>query len=56
MSFHYPLYAIWADGAENGPLSGQCGYLSERGDEWVRDGKLQPRSTTLLYSPNFPKN
>ena len=31
-------------------------HLSERGDEWVRDGKLQTRSTTLLYSPNFPKN
>ncbi|MDE6300899.1 MAG: sulfatase-like hydrolase/transferase, partial [Muribaculaceae bacterium] len=30
-------------------------HLSERGDEWVRDGKLQTRSTTLLYSPNFPK-
>lgn len=31
-------------------------HLSERGNEWVRDGKLQTRSTTLLYSPNFPKN
>ncbi|MDE6826079.1 MAG: arylsulfatase [Paramuribaculum sp.] len=30
-------------------------HLSERGEEWVRDGKLQTRSTTLLYSPNFPK-
>lgn len=32
MSFHYPLYAIWAEAAENGPLSGKCGYLTERGD------------------------
>lgn len=30
-------------------------HLSERGEEWVRDGKLQTRTTTLLYSPHFPK-
>lgn len=30
-------------------------HLSERGEEWVRDGRLQTRSTNLLYSPNFPK-
>lgn len=29
--------------------------LSERGDEWVRDGKLQTRTKTVLYSPNYPK-
>lgn len=30
-------------------------HLSERGDEWVKDGKLMTRENTLLYSPNFPK-
>lgn len=29
-------------------------HLSERGEEWVKDGKLQTRSSTLLYSPNYP--
>lgn len=28
-------------------------HLSERGEEWVKDGKLQTRSSTLLYSPNY---
>lgn len=31
-------------------------HLSERGEEWVRDGKLQTRSKTMLYGPNFPKD
>ncbi len=30
-------------------------HLSERGEEWVRDGRLQTRTSNLLYSPNFPK-
>jgi arylsulfatase len=30
-------------------------HLSERGDEFVRDGKLMIRKKRLLYSPNFPK-
>ena len=29
-------------------------HLSERGDGFVKDGKLVQRSETLLYSPNFP--
>lgn len=30
-------------------------HLSERGDEWVRDGKLQTLGRKVLYSPNYPK-
>lgn len=30
-------------------------HLSERGEEWVKDGKLVTRQNTLLYSPNYPK-
>lgn len=30
-------------------------HLGERGDEWVKDGKLQTRTKTVLYSPNYPK-
>jgi arylsulfatase len=30
-------------------------HLSERGEEFVRDGKLTIRKKRLLYSPNFPK-
>ncbi|WP_042366371.1 arylsulfatase [Bacteroides neonati] len=30
-------------------------HLSERGEEFVKDGKLVVRKTTMLYSPNFPK-
>jgi len=29
-------------------------HLSERGDEFVKDGKLQVRKETMLYSPNYP--
>ncbi len=29
-------------------------HLSERGDEWVKDGKLQKRERTVLYSPDYP--
>ena len=29
-------------------------HLSERGDKWVKDGQLQKREKTLLYSPNYP--
>lgn len=29
-------------------------HLKERGDSFVRDGQLQTRAQTLLYSPNFP--
>lgn len=31
-------------------------HLKERGEEWVKDGKLVTRKTTMLYSPNFPKS
>jgi len=31
------------------------GHLSERGEEFVRDGKLAIRKKRLLYSPHFPK-
>ena len=30
-------------------------HLSERGEEWVKDGKLVTRKSTLLYSPNYPR-
>lgn len=29
-------------------------HLSERGESFVKDGRLVVRTTTLLYSPNFP--
>ena len=29
-------------------------HLKERGDEFVKDGKLQVMKRTLLYSPLFP--
>lgn len=29
-------------------------HLSERGESFVKDGKLVVRTTTLLYSPNYP--
>jgi arylsulfatase A-like enzyme len=31
-------------------------HLSERGDGFVKDGKLVFRTETLLYSPNFPSS
>lgn len=31
-------------------------HLSERGPEYVKDGKLQVLKRTILYSPLFPKN
>ena len=30
--------------------------LSERGEGYVKDGKLVVRKSTLLYSPNYPKS
>ena len=30
-------------------------HLSERGEEWVKDGKLVIREKAQLYSPNYPK-
>lgn len=30
-------------------------HLSERGEEWVKDGQLVVREKTMLYSPNYPK-
>lgn len=30
-------------------------YLSERGEEWVKDGCLVVRKKTMLYSPHFPR-
>lgn len=31
-------------------------HLQERGEEWVKDGKLVIRKKSLLYSPNYPIN
>ncbi|WP_246223030.1 sulfatase-like hydrolase/transferase [Draconibacterium halophilum] len=31
-------------------------HLSERGEGFVKNGKLVQRTETLLYSPNYPKN
>ncbi len=31
-------------------------HLSERGEGFVKDGKLVRREKTMLYSPNFPKD
>ncbi|MDR2914492.1 MAG: arylsulfatase [Tannerella sp.] len=31
-------------------------HLSERGDSFVKDGQLVVRTSTLLYSPNYPEN
>ena len=31
-------------------------HLSERGDGFVKDGKLVVRQNTMLYSPNYPKS
>ncbi len=31
-------------------------HLSERGDGFVKDGKLVVREETMLYSPNYPKD
>ncbi|EJX03360.1 choline-sulfatase [gut metagenome] len=30
-------------------------HLSERGEEWVKNGQLVVRKSTLLYSPNYPQ-
>ena len=30
-------------------------HLSERGEEWVKDGKLVVRKGVMLYSPNYPE-
>lgn len=30
-------------------------HLSERGDEWVRAGKLQVRAKSMLYGANYPR-
>lgn len=30
-------------------------HLSERGDGWVKDGKLVVRKESMLYSPNYPQ-
>lgn len=31
-------------------------HLQERGEEWVKNGKLVIRKESLLYSPNYPDN
>lgn len=31
-------------------------HLQERGEEWVKDGKLVIRKESILYSPNYPTN
>ena len=30
-------------------------HLAERGDAFVKDGKLQVREETMLYSPHYPQ-
>ena len=35
--------------------SAMVDHLSERGDEWVKDGHLVVRQKSQLYSPNYPK-
>ena len=30
-------------------------HLAERGEAFVKDGKLVTRETTMLYSPNYPQ-
>ena len=30
-------------------------HLSERGEEWVKDGKLVIREENIVFSPNYPK-
>ena len=30
-------------------------HLSERGEEFVKDGQLVVRKKTMLYGPNYPK-
>lgn len=63
------LFDLREDPGETHNLSGNAAYqtqlaelreamaehLSERGDSFVKDGKLTTLDTTLLYSPNFPK-
>lgn len=29
-------------------------HLAERGEEWVKDGKLVIREENVVYSPNYP--
>ena len=31
------------------------GHLTERGEEWVKDGKLVIREENIVFSPNYPK-
>lgn len=31
-------------------------HLSERGDAWVKDGKLVIRQENIIFSPNYPLN
>lgn len=35
--------------------SAMAEHLKERGEDWVKDGKLLTRQKSVLYSPNFPK-
>ena len=62
------LFNLEKDPQENANLAGvkkyaktlamwrerMVGHLTERGEEYVRDGQLQRRSKTQLYSPNYP--
>lgn len=31
-------------------------HLSERGEDWVKDGNLVVRNKSMVYSPNYPRN
>ena len=64
------LFNLVKDRAETEDLAGQkayskelskwrermVGHLSERGEGFVKDGKLVKRDNTMLYSPNYPKD
>jgi hypothetical protein len=30
-------------------------HLAERGDAWVKDGRIQTRPRGIIYGPNYPK-
>lgn len=62
------LFDLKRDPHETEDLSGKAGYrrlledmraamaghLSERGEDWVKDGKIVVREESMLYSPNYP--
>lgn len=63
------LFDLDADPTETNNLAGKPGYdemlekmralmvehLSERGEQWVKYGKLCIHSENILYGPNYPR-